>query len=1405
MAQPQWVTLAGSLGTIAEGEFYQIPLETTVSDASTVYYSLIAGRFPQGIQVTDTGIIEGTPKSVEYIQGVPTEVSRDITSTFTIRAFTKKPDGVTTNRINDRTFNLTVSGQDVPQFVTPAGLLTTSFDAKQISFQIETSDTDTTDTVVVTLLSGTLPPGLTLSSSGLISGIITPGETTLYTFVLKISDGKDQDIRSFSIQVINQEDMSADTIEFTADSTVITADASPTRTPILLTPPGDLGKVRADNYFAFQFTSIDFDGDTVEYSISTGNGIGYDATGSLYDEDGIGFDKGDFSLPPGLLIDDETGWFYGYIPDQGATETTYRFSVQVYKANNITFISPPAFFTITIVGNIDTEVKWLTPANLGTIDNGAISEKYVQAINTGGKALQYKIPSGSDSKLPQGLELQETGIITGRVSFNTFALDSGTTTFDVTRDTRLDVPVTTFDLKFTFTVNAYSPQTQELGLKIQVITMSNGGSGYTTQPIITISSPPDSEVATPATAGLATIVDGVITSIAVGNPGRGYTTPPQITITGGGGTGAEATAKMSEIDQVNSVSVNRIFTITVTREYQSPYNALYIKAMPNDTDREKITDILQNQDLIPYNSLYRPDDPNFGISSNLSYAHAYGLTPTTYKKYVESLNLNHYRKNLTLGEIKTARALDANGNPKYEVVYANIVDNLVNNKGVSVSKSVKLPYSVTVDGSLTSAKNSWDAFDPNPEVKPLPLSKQTTAWFDAAKDLNMLTNIGSQMARQWADDLQPGDPAAPGGSKAGEPFNWKPENSCDIYKGEPERYARFKDQIAALGGENGNIIWSCYNLDGVVNCAPFAFLVEEGEYAYLVCRGTLNLNDSRLDALALPSANPIGGFGKGLVHSGFNRASLGLGMDPFTDRIFPNIRDVAQGISITQALNNTTKKKLRLGGHSLGGVMTVWTTMFAQYLDKFDVIESYPSAGPLPGNPNFGLWFNALEDKSGNKLGDSFQRLTNKYDGIPTVPGPKFGYANVGVHVQYEAEYLNDEGKPDVGENHQICCAYAYALQHPFDPYNNKNNGVDCVFPKPIPKPIPPLILTSADNLYNPNDHYDNLVAELTGGDFPEPRTSQIVSTVYPNSLFNMREQVITQVGQVSKQLPDWMTSTQEDGSVLGFTPAWILAYVEPGKADEIKYFLNQDTTLNLNQIDFEVDRYNLDLGQSFNWNTSKQEWIPSPPLVTTFDELDRPSQLLDRGEVTYATVLPYVDVQYKTLDYIAARGGLDGATTKAEINGSIIIFQRQEGFSDLTPDQGFTKFEVLYDGGSPTGYDNGSFDQSTILTDTQRLDTYRVSVADDNIVTLTQVKNITTYDYVLVTSGTRFNNTQLYIPPVPSEGLTRINWSLIPEEPTTATIFDGNSTVFSSPADTWTGTDIHDKYLVFPKTNILG
>ena len=119
MAQPVWITAAGTLGTIPEGVFYSTPVEATAGEEQ-VYFRLIAGQLPDGIQVTANGVIEGTPKNLISIQGVPTEVSEDVTSTFAIRAFTKNPDG-TVARINDRTFSLTVTGQDIPEFVTPAG------------------------------------------------------------------------------------------------------------------------------------------------------------------------------------------------------------------------------------------------------------------------------------------------------------------------------------------------------------------------------------------------------------------------------------------------------------------------------------------------------------------------------------------------------------------------------------------------------------------------------------------------------------------------------------------------------------------------------------------------------------------------------------------------------------------------------------------------------------------------------------------------------------------------------------------------------------------------------------------------------------------------------------------------------------------------------------------------------------------------------------------------------------------------------------------------------------------------------------------------------------------------------------------------------------------------------------
>ena len=82
---------------------------------------------------------------------------------------------------------------------------------------------------------------------------------------------------------------------------------------------------------------------------------------------------------------------------------------------------------------------------------------------------------------------------------------------------------------------------------VMSVSVSNGGSGYTEQPTITITSPPASRYSRPARVGSATIVDGQIVAIDLADPGQGYITPPAIAIAGGNGTGAVAIAKLETL------------------------------------------------------------------------------------------------------------------------------------------------------------------------------------------------------------------------------------------------------------------------------------------------------------------------------------------------------------------------------------------------------------------------------------------------------------------------------------------------------------------------------------------------------------------------------------------------------------------------------------------------------------------------------------------------------------------------------------------------------------------------------------------------------------------------------------------------------------------------------------------
>jgi hypothetical protein len=85
--------------------------------------------------------------------------------------------------------------------------------------------------------------------------------------------------------------------------------------------------------------------------------------------------------------------------------------------------------------------------------------------------------------------------------------------------------------------------THRQGTSIASITVTNDGSGYTSVPTVTIGTP-TAGYGTTATA-IATVVSNKVTAITVTNAGSGYLTAPSVTITGGGGSGAAATANIS--------------------------------------------------------------------------------------------------------------------------------------------------------------------------------------------------------------------------------------------------------------------------------------------------------------------------------------------------------------------------------------------------------------------------------------------------------------------------------------------------------------------------------------------------------------------------------------------------------------------------------------------------------------------------------------------------------------------------------------------------------------------------------------------------------------------------------------------------------------------------------------------
>jgi hypothetical protein len=325
-------------------------------------------------------------------------------------------------------------------------------------------------------------------------------------------------------------------------------------------------------------------------------------------------------------------------------------------------------------------------------------------------------------------------------------------------------------------------------------------------------------------------------------------------------------------------------------------------------------------------------------------------------------------------------------------------------------------------------------------------------------------------------------------------------------------------------------------------------------------------------------------------------------------------------------------------------------------------------------------------------------------------------------------------------------------------------------------------------------------------------------TTAYPNAFGNMELVMVGDLGYANKgALPDWMTSRQADGRVLGFTRAVVLAYTKPDASALISYRL-RTANFNLNEIDFTVDRYQVDNILSDNYDVAAGEFFTS--TETTFDRYPGLSSVfVEAGTVDFALSISFEQVNKNTIDTIRELGGFDGLRNIK--SGQTVVFAEQEFFRDQNDvgdyNQGWSQVqtlwdEVVWDSDNPIvlwdqaayvpGYNENNFNPTVV---NQRIGIWEVAVDEEDIVTLNFVRTVAFYEKLYVRNGFTYGATNIYYDPIVKPSNIIPNYSIIPQQIRIQyTTFDGNGTRFYDNRDEYVLPGTGDKYIKFTKTGVF-
>jgi len=639
-----------SFGSIEESNLVTLALPVT-NPPLTVRYSIISGSLPPGLRISGNNIV-----------GSAFEVPRQTEFKFVIRA-SNFNNQTNLTEFADRTFSIIVEGSDQPIILNNEGLLPVGsngqifiLDSSYVDFQIDAIDTDTAAgqklRYFISSGDGSLPPGLQLTEDGKIQGFIEP----LLAIPVEERDG------SYGNSLYDQYGY-------------------------------DYG-LRSDNgYDSFVYDDVVYDFFVPSRSPRKLN-RNYEFILSVTDSDTV--TKRQFKI---FVIGDDF---------LRADNTVASSGNGVYTADG-TYLRAPIWTTSTDLGIYRAN-------NYVTIFLDVYESQVLGPVFYG---LDSVNPDGSPSIIPPNLEFDPiTSELYGVVPYQPAVIKSYTFTVTASRFGEEEVAPTkrTFTVKILGEVDSTmfweTPRTLPpidanyiSTLKVEAgSTFENPVISYR---IISGSLPP----------GLILQLNGEITGKV--NQYSDVNTPGMTTFSDGvfvnqtfdGGTTSidrEFKFVIRAQDQVEYSNIDREFVLKVNTPNDRLYSNLFVRAFMDQKKRFLFNSFVNDNTIFSPELIYRPNDLNFGIQRDMLTLIYAGVETKEAARFVGAIGLNHKRKRLLFGDVKTAKAkLPGTNTVVYEVIYVELLDPLESN-GLRLNSKISY-HKNSVNKITADASNAiWD-------------------------------------------------------------------------------------------------------------------------------------------------------------------------------------------------------------------------------------------------------------------------------------------------------------------------------------------------------------------------------------------------------------------------------------------------------------------------------------------------------------------------------------------------------------------------------------------------------------------------------------------------------------------------------------------------------------------------